>query len=126
MGFFNENVGKLIDKIGSVQKEFNTMSVKFDYVEKSYEKFVDKTETKIDKLQKENEDLRRRMTEIEGLVNSILKESTKEAMVSVFKDYLTENGRINLNDMPDFKKLIENRYKNNSSESIEDSNNDQD
>lgn len=106
MGFWNDRLSSLIQSVSDMNTSFVTMSANFKNLEISYEKFVQSTEKKIDKISDENEDIRRRITSIEGTIDSTFKVSTKEALQNVFKEYLNENGKLP-SDISDGKKLIE-------------------
>ena len=66
----------------------------FAHLEKSFERFVDHSEKKLDKIEAENEELRRRITRIEGIVDSTLKISMHDAIKSLVKEELAKSGNV--------------------------------
>lgn len=89
---FGEGIKVVVQKVDSMREEYQIMSANFKNLEKAYDRFVERTENTIDKIQKDNEDLRRRIIELEAIVNATLKISMKEAVQSAIKDHLRETG----------------------------------
>jgi CRISPR/Cas system-associated protein Csm6 len=106
MGLFGDGIKNLVSRIDKMREEYLTMSANFKNLEKAFEKFVEHTDSKTDKLVKENEDLRRRVTEIEGIINATLKTSMKEALQSVVREHLKENGNVNQITNDSLKNLL--------------------
>ena len=86
MNLFSNRLDKLIDTVTSMNESYITMSANFKNLEISYDKFVDLTDKKLDKVFEENEDIRRRLTSIEGSFDSVIRSSTKEAIINLARE----------------------------------------
>lgn len=106
MGLFGDGIKNIVAKIDKMRDEYLTMSANFKNLEKAFDKFVTHTEANTQKISKENEDLRRRVTEIEGIINATLKSSMKEAVQAAVREHLEKKGNINTVTDETLKKLI--------------------
>jgi len=93
MGLF-DGVIKLGERFDKMRQEFVTTSLKFEMLENSYNNFVVRTEGLIEKVQDENENIRRRVTSIEATIDSTLKTSMKEATQHIIREHLDKSGTI--------------------------------
>jgi hypothetical protein len=94
MGFFGDGIKAIAAKIDRMREEYQMMSANFKNLEKSFDKFVDQADNKLDKTLKENEDLRRRVTEMEAIISATFKSSAREALQTVLREHLRENGNV--------------------------------
>ncbi|MCR9251673.1 MAG: hypothetical protein NXI20_14705 [bacterium] len=105
MGFLDNRLGKLIDTVGEMRESYITMSANFKHLETSYDKFRDTTEKQIEKIKEENVNISRRLTKVEGTIDSVLMSSTKEALQNIFREHLENNKNLPL-EQEEVKKLL--------------------
>ena len=110
MGIF-DGVVKLGEKFDKMRQDFLTMSIKFDMLEDSNKKFVFKTESVIEKIKDENENIRRRVTSIVATIDSTLKTSFKEATQFIIREHLDKHGTI-IQNPSEIKKILDNNNNN--------------
>lgn len=94
MGWFNDGVNALAGKIDAQRQEFHKMSANFSNLERTFEKYVETTDSKIDKIKSENDGMNRRLIKVEGVIDATLKISMKEAIENVVKSHIKETGSI--------------------------------
>jgi hypothetical protein len=75
MGLLGDGVKNVLVKVDKMREEYLTMSANFKNLEGAFNNFVFQMDGKYDKLVKENEDLRRRVTEMEAIIDATLKTS---------------------------------------------------
>lgn len=90
MALFGDGLKNIISKVDEMRVEYLTMSANFKNLEKAFEKFVGRVEIKINSIESENESLRRRITELEAIVNATLKISMKEAVQVAIREHLED------------------------------------
>lgn len=106
MGIFGESV-EILRKLDSIRTEFIEMKNDFGHLEKSFEKFVNHSEKKIERVLQENEEMRRRITEIEGVINGTLKVSMHDAIKSLADEMLKKTGKLENFDKESVVKLLD-------------------
>jgi len=115
MGWFDDGVSKLANKIDAQRQEFHQMSANFNILERTFEKYVDKTDDKIDKIRSVNDGINRRLIKVEGVIDATLKLSMKEAIEGVVKAHIKEKGSLKgINEEGILKSLDQNANQNKS------------
>ena len=85
---------KFLEKANEIYKEYLTMSVNFGNLEKTFDKFTDRMERHVKELKDENEELRRRITKLEGMVDATFQKSMERALVTVVQEHLEKHGAV--------------------------------
>lgn len=87
MGLFSNNIEKLFNTVLEMREQYIIMSANFKNLENTFEKYIEQTDKKISKLSIENEELRKKIIEIEAIINATLKTAAYKAMHSVIREH---------------------------------------
>ena len=82
------------EKALELHREYSTMSANFQNLERQFDRLIQANERFTDRVLRENEDLRRRLTTLEGKFEAVLVASAKEALIQVAREHLQKEGRL--------------------------------
>lgn len=87
-----ETTQKILGTANEIYKEYLTMSANFKSLEKTFETFTNRMEHYVKALQSENEELRRRVTKLESIVDATFQKSVERALVTVVQEHIEKHG----------------------------------
>ena len=85
---------EVLKKAIQLHEELAVYKVRIEHVEKGIDELTKANKEFLDKLSKDSDDLSRRLTTLEGLMDSTLAKSLKEALTTVLREYLENKGKL--------------------------------
>lgn len=99
MGLFTDGIKAITTRVETMREEYLTMSANYKNLETNYEKFLLKYDQQMEKMKLENEDIRRRVTTLEGVINATLKTAMKEAVQNIAREHIEKKSSVDgIND----------------------------